>query len=184
MLHLLPDHQKRLVLKEYHQRVTIVMCWLIGGLAFLGILMLIPAYAFTHNQYTIIETTKQTLDKNIAAQGGDETAEVVKKINASLAALAPLGSKEQPSDVFDRIISKAGGGIRLTHFTYSFGTDGKLRVTVVGIASNRFDLTAFVNELQKDSYFEGLQVPLTSYTKETNLDFSFDLIVKGNNSTT
>lgn len=184
MLHLLPDTQKKIVLGEYHKRLGIVISSFTIALCFIGAVLLIPSYMYANNRYDGLQDAKNTVDKSISALQGDKTAEIVNKINDTIASLEPIGGAQAPSEVIDKVISYAGSGIHLTHFVYTLSEDYILKLQVDGQADTRASLIAFSNNLKVDPYFQGAVVPLSTFTKERDILFTFKLTVPGKVSST
>jgi hypothetical protein len=64
-------------------------------------------------------------------------------------------------------------------YAYKLEVNNTLSFLVVGRADTRNDLTQFIKVLQGDPYFEGAKLPLSSFTRERNIDFQFLMNVKG-----
>ncbi|MEN9649121.1 MAG: hypothetical protein RL094_88 [Candidatus Parcubacteria bacterium] len=179
MLHLLPEQQKKTVLSEYRKRLSIVTAISLSCIGVVGIMLLIPSYIYSQEHFNEVKKVKTALVDALEKQTGDKTAETVKNITENIAALQPLGSTELPSYVIDRVISRASSGIKIMQYAYKLEVNNTLSFLVVGRADTRNDLTQFIKVLQGDPYFEGAKLPLSSFTRERNIDFQFLMNVKG-----
>jgi Tfp pilus assembly protein PilN len=53
-------------------------------------------------------------------------------------------------------------------------------IVVSGLASTRQTLSAFVKKLEVDSVFSSVSIPVSDFTKSTNLEFALSITVKPN----
>lgn len=178
MLHLLPEEHKKKVFAEYRKRLGIVTCLFAVSLSVAGIILLIPSYMVAYDRYAEVVSKKQSTDSKISTMSNDTTGDIVKSITNTAIALAPLGATQNATDVFTKLFSEVGTGVRIIHLSYLLNTDGTLTLNVAGTASTRDNLIAFAGNLTRSNYFTGAIVPLSSLRSDKDIGFEFKLGVK------
>lgn len=179
MLHLLPEDQKTEIRNEYRMRLGILAALCVIIVAIVGIVFLVPSYVTAHQAYMVVSLKKTNLDKLIAEQQGGAKGDVLKKIDEGLSVLAPLGSTHTAGEVFDRILSHTDGvSLVIQNLSYVLNTDKTVSVGVSGVAQTRDDLSSFSQDIKSDGYFKNISLPLSSFTKQTNVDFSIKMSVQ------
>lgn len=175
MLNILLVTEKKKILNEYRLRLGVVAMFALGALVFSSLVLLVPSYLLA-------------VSKNIAAQkdlevlqAKDNFGEQWKGINKKIIdtnkrielflKTDTSGVVLLPSEAVKKILSVKGNAIRIVSFTYD-ASDGQERIVVVGTAIDRDKLAKFVEDLKKDPVFTSVTLPISSYVKSTNIDFS------------
>lgn len=181
MLHLLPDYHKEKVVLEYRGRVLTVFSIGLFVLIIVSSIFLIPVYVSTHSRYALVEKQKQDLEAQIQRSEKTDDAEKVKEIVSAVGVLKQYALREAPSDIFNRILVNKPNGILITGFIYTPPSDIKSTdlstVDISGVASNRVALAGFNEALKKDKVFKSVFIPISSFAKEKNIQFTVKLTV-------
>lgn len=177
MLNILPEQEKEKIITEYRLRLGVVAVSAVTILILASLVLLAPSYLLAVSKYNnvsaelAIRETKQgstSEQKNIDTQVRD----VNKKINLFLS--EPFGNRLSPPDMFLKIIGIKSSAIRITGFFYD-ATGKQERIIVTGVAANRDGLAQFAETLKKDKTFANVELPVSSYVKSSNIDFSIVL---------
>ncbi len=181
MLHLLPDYHKEKVISEYRGRVLTVFSIGLLILIMVSAIFLIPVYISTHGRYALVDQQKQDLEIQIQRSENTNDAEKVKEIVSAVGVLKQYALKEAPSDIFNRILVNKPKGILVTGFIYTPPSDIKSTdvstVDISGVASNRIVLAAFNDALKKDKVFKSVFIPISSFAKEKDIQFTVKLTI-------
>jgi hypothetical protein len=177
MLHLLTEEHKKKVLNEYRKRVVVVLCACILGAIVVSAIFIIPAYFMSYSRYSEVTTMKKALDKEIQENESESTAQSIKDITASLQALQMFEGKNSVLFLIKKVTAAKPRGVRVNRISYLPGEAGSTAIDIAGTADTRQNLVNFSDKLKKDKSFTSVTVPLSSFAKERNIDFSMKIIV-------
>lgn len=184
MLNLLPLAEKKNVRREYRFRLAVIVVSAIAFLVVVNAVLLVPTYIRAFSKHTFAEheltnamgrlefqQTRDLAEKDVAAEIGD--------INKKLGLFNTTGNTDikKPiiaSEAFRKIIGLKTFEIRISGITYVLGADGE-RFVVSGISVDRDSLALFVETLKKDGLFDRVELPIASYVKSSDIDFSISL---------
>ena len=176
MLHLLTEEHREKVAREYKKRVTIVFLLGVFIIVLITSAFLIPIYITSHGRYSEISLRKDTLDRQ-AVKAGDDSSQSVKDMIASLQALHTFDSQKSLSGIVLNIVKARPSGIQIKGMVFSPADDSSVTVDIAGLALTRNSLVSFNENLKQNQVFSQVLVPLSSFAKEKNIDFSMKLLV-------
>lgn len=174
MLNLLPIEEKKNVLLEYRLRLAVVSVFAVGSLVLASLILLAPSYVLSLSKYSTEEKQLEILDKKYGGVGQEkELGTQIRDINTKILLLqsGDTTTRLSPSQAVMNIINIKGSAIKIYAFTYD-ATAGQERIVLTGTANDRESLAAFVETLKKDPTFTSVTLPISSYVKSTNIDFS------------
>ncbi|MHB1118023.1 MAG: hypothetical protein ACYCZ7_00625 [Minisyncoccota bacterium] len=177
MLNIIPAEEKKRILAEYHMRLAVVAVFAVATLVFVSLILLIPSYLFAVSKYNFIaeELARLEQKQNGVSQEKEVDAkikEVNKKIDLFLA--AGKAGQRPPSEAILGIIATKGSGIKVQSISYEMKPDRE-RIVLSGRADNRDELARFVEMLKRDPSFSKVDLPIGSYVKSFDIDFSLVL---------
>lgn len=181
MLNILPKEEKKKILTEYRLRLAAVSFFAIATLTFSSLILLVPSYLLAVLKYNNAAQELAGLETKTNIVTGQEKnvdtqiTALNKKINLLLS--GDTNRQLSPSQVIINILSIKGVMIKISGFTYEAIADQE-RVVLSGNAVNRDSLAQFVETLKKDPSFISVDLPISSYVKSTNIDFSI-VVVRG-----
>lgn len=177
MQNLLPLEEKKKVVAEYHLRLWVVAVFAVTILVMTSLALLAPSYIlalsksnFVSDELVKLESmeTSATQEKNVDAK----TIEINKK--TSLFLKREDASLSVPSKLLVRIIDTKTAAIKITGFSYDV-TPVREQVVLMGHADDRDSLAQFLDALKKDGTFTKVELPISSYVKSSNIEFSLAL---------
>jgi hypothetical protein len=136
--------------------------------------LLIPSYILAMTKYNFVRDQVTKLEASQARMGQQKEVDTeIKKVNKKVALF--LGDEKNPSPVPSELIFKVIGmknpTLRLSGILYDV-TALRERLVISGQAASRDGLAQFVETLKKDKTFTLVDLPISSYVKSTNIDFS------------
>lgn len=176
MINLLPQKQKADLKNEQKFRLGI---FAISWASFTILTLCLLFYA--SSAYLTIQ--QQSLDENLLAQKSNPRwAEVLssekqlKNLGARINEVLALQSKERFwSPFLSELTNNNVAGINFKNITIN--TAGKLAV-ISGHADTRDNVLEFKSALEKNSYISEVKAPLENFLDQTDIDFSFTLLLK------
>lgn len=174
MFNILSTEEKKKILTEYRLRLAVAVVFAVAILFLANLILLVPSYLITTSKYNDATNVLAELEgkpgtvvqeKNINAQ----ISSVNKNINLFLS--ENTSSKLSPTSVISSILSIKGPSIKIYGFTYDTAPKQD-KMVISGVSLDRESLALFVENLKKDPTFVSVDLPISSYVKSTNLDFS------------
>lgn len=170
MFNLLLPSDKVALYREYMFRVVIVALGAFLLVVAIGIVFLFPSYIWLRiNERAILEKRTDTLKSSVSE-------EALSTIEEASAALATLSTKKQVSyrELIEGLVAKRGSGIKLDGLEYAFEA-GKLHLHISGVSRDRESLVAFSKAIGKDPAYMSVDVPISNFVKDRDIDFSLNI---------
>lgn len=174
MINILPIEEKKKVITEYRFRLGVVAIFAVSTLVLSSLVLLAPAYLLAVSKYNSISSELAVLEskQGRGVQEKDvnmQTNSINKKIDLFLN--GGVSASSSPSQALLNILNIKGNTVKIQGFTYDANA-GQGRFVVIGKAPDREVLARFVEELKKEPTFAKVDLPISSYVKSTNIDFS------------
>lgn len=178
MSNLLPTEAKKTIKKESHLRVAVVALFLLAALLLVSVVWLVPAYILSANKYNVTEGELVALKNEIEQLQPDDPKEEIDDINEKLGVLkgGPF-TEHYAYDLITDIIEKKNEDIQITNIFYD-KTNTEIKVLLRGNALNRESLSSFVSEIEKNKLYSRVDLPISNFVKETNLEFSLNVYIE------
>lgn len=174
MLNILPKKEKKKIMLEYRLRLATVATLAVATLILSSLVLLAPAYLIAmeknkdaNNTLTILQENKGDIvnEKEINAEVSSANK------NISLFLKKSTSYIDSPVSFVEKILEIKGSEIKIIGFTYDASLDQE-RMVITGTARTREGLAGFIDELKKEPTFTSVELPISSYVKSTNIDFS------------
>jgi len=177
MINLLPLEEKKKVRGEYIARLAITTLHFLFATLLIIIVFIISFYI------SLTAAQQANRDRlNMLASGVSPSVEgfdqIIEGTNKKLHILQGDNKDQHIYDrVFGTIISHKGD-IRITGLVYEKGKDGSATVRLTGISPDRESLLAFTKVLEQESPFTSVEVPVSNFVKERNIEFSMEIALE------
>lgn len=173
MINLLPIEEKKKIRAEYRLRLGAIAALAVTSLFLISLVLLSPVYLLTLSKYQL---ASEKLVKLETEQGQKEQE---KEINTRIKAvnkeinLFSKENKEQAvfSEIVMKILETKGPTIKVQNMFYESSPQQE-RFIISGRADDRDNLALFIEKLKKDSFFTTVDIPISSYIKSVDIDFS------------
>jgi hypothetical protein len=177
LTNLLPRERTRAFRQAYFMRLLTLATILAIVLVVIHGLLLVPTYLLLSSEAAEATKTLEALTQSQTQQGPkDEAGQKLEDLNADALRLQEVGGYISATETISSVLQTPHSGITITRFTYappSAGGEGKLSLT--GKAQSRTALDSFVKELKKNTRFSVIDLPISAYAKETNLEFTISI---------
>ncbi len=176
MINLLPDQEKNIIRKEYRLRVIAVI--LVGILitAILTIVFLLPSYILVLYKNKVAE---QFVNKTPTTEVDEEDfVATLRKAKISAQVLRPGPAVLTMTRVIEIINTTKTSNISITSMTYNKGADTPPTIDIIGKAKTRQSLVNFTQSLQKSQPIASVDLPVSSFAKDTDIPFSIAIKTK------
>ncbi len=177
MINLLPQEQKRLLLREFYLRFVVV-CLTLGSVGlFIANVFLLPWYVAARAE---VSTARGEATVRAGGNAGDtEKAQaLLSETNNHVERLQSLLGTVSPMSYVQEVLRARSSSISVESFSFTqpFGQPARLLVT--GAAEKRSDLVAFRDTLKASPVFQEVILPFTDLAKSTDVSFTFTLVPK------
>jgi len=178
MFNLLPQKEQRAVKTEYSLRRFTIILFLLCALAIISIVLLFPSYLLSRVRESDIssrlENAKQVINKNYPKE--DLPAGLI-LTKSKIQALNVSPKNVSVYDLF-RIFEDKTAAIKVTELSFIHRTKEEAKIALKGRAMSRESLTEFEKKLRGRPDFVSIDLPISNFAKETNIDFSMNIVVK------
>ncbi|MFA6296942.1 MAG: PilN domain-containing protein [Candidatus Paceibacterota bacterium] len=176
MLNLLPTEQKKKITQEYRLKVLWLSLFVLSCLFVFALIGILPSYLNEKIKVNAITQEKVLREQE---QNNPVNVALIKKAetNRSLAVfldgqIGKIGSSTA-SLAIKEVLNKKTNAIKINSFSF------KEKILIIsGVASNRTELTSFLQSLKDDSYFKSASLPLSDIVKSIDNNFTIELILK------
>lgn len=177
MLNILPSEEKKKILTEYRMRLAIVGVFAVAALVLASLILLVPSYMLAVSKYNFVAGELARLEQKQSGAGQEkEVSTQIKEINKKISLF--LGNekmvKQTPSEVVLGVIAAKEPAVKVQSILYDIKPDLE-RIVLAGKANDRDSLARFIETLKKDPSFSKVDLPIGSYVKSTNIDFTLVL---------
>lgn len=179
MYNLLPQNQKKELRKMYRSRRFLaggVLLFLFGALATVA---LIPSLGMSRVKLEDVLQRLSVARKVNEARLGPETRAAIEESNALLAVLAvPTPPLFAHNGFVETVLSQRTSDIRLTGIFYdgpAANAKNVFQYRLRGVAQTREALFSFVEALKTEEEFTMVDVPISNFVKDSDIDFSITI---------
>ena len=179
MSNLLPQRHKADLLKLYRKRYVSLAFFGVAFLALVAIVLLLPSYLYLRSSQILLTTKRDTLASYETATIATQLAGTVTDINSRLGVF-PAVTPASPliAGMIDPILQVEPAAVHITEFDFAPGiTAVQAKVSVSGVADSRTDLLAFADKVRDIASFTSVDVPITSFIKDTDVPFTLTAVV-------
>jgi hypothetical protein len=177
MYNSLPSNIKNKVRTEYHLRllITVVVFIIFLQISFWALMFPSWLISLEKEQNILLQSEKSnkvSLDLEIENMNPriQEINTVLKMINSNLK--YPLFGP-----LLDNILSKKTGDILIKEVRYASSGENTGSILLSGTGATRESLVLFVKKLEESSFFEKVDLPISNFTKDKNINFSINMMI-------
>jgi len=181
-MNLLPKTEKEKLKKGLKYRLLVIISFLVSAAFFAGFIMLLPSYFLTLGYFS----KDAPASPYWGEESEDEAKEILNLPDEIDLKLKFFQSKIQSASAVDhiyKIIDFLPEEVTLNSVSFSrkavdFKDKSGIPILISGVAFDRNSLVSFSTELGDSDLFSSVEVPVSSLTKDRNLPFSINLLIK------
>jgi hypothetical protein len=178
MFNLLPIEDKNLARAEYRHRIVTVSLLSLFLVLISVFIFLIPSYVEVSNAKYKVEKSLTSMKKLPTGENYKDLEDVLKKTKKEIDFLKiNSAARSDIAEVIQHVLRFKPKGISVDSIAWVLASNEQ-QVVVNGIASNRDLLRKFVSILEADKDFSEVSLPVSSYTKFADANFSITLVLK------
>lgn len=177
MLHLLTEEHRQKVIREYRKRVLVVFFLGLFCVSLVSLVFILPTFILSYGRYSDFQLKTKTLDAELVKNEDQGSSENIKSVTTSMDALRMFDSKKEMYPLISGLIQAVASGIQVKNIIFTPNETEGVIIDLAGKADTRKSLVAFDQKLKSNSLFSEIIIPLGSFAKEKNIDFSMKIIV-------
>jgi len=177
MINLIPKEEKKKMATDFYLRLFILFLWMMSFSVFVASVAMLPAYFFSLVK-DATSNTKLEIQKNTQVPAvGEESLSAIKDMNTKLNLVENAENNKflVSEKVINEIISDKTPDIKIVQITYQNDPITGKTVVVLGTAPSRQSLLLFEQTLENDSAFKNVNLPISDFVKDSNLQFNLSL---------
>ncbi len=176
LINILPSDEKKLIRKEYRLRLSSICLFFLATLFVIATFLLVPLYVSSQYKLDALTKNLNSLDKNNIDTSLADYKKLVLDVNSTLAILEKgQTSRSAPADMIERIVVSRPKGIRFSQIVYTVVSPEVSTLRINGTASDRASLRALETTLESDPQVKKVILPVSSFTKRTDIGFNIIL---------
>lgn len=171
---LLPLHERILLRREYHVRVTIVFLFMVCLSLLIGISSLFMTYVKALSLESDVQAKANAVD---VEKDSKDIKDIQQSVVKSLALLDSLNKEKKVvpfSDLIGGIINMRSV-LRFTAFSVAKVGTTTYNISIQGIAPTRNSLLTFKTNFENLATGNKVELPVSELAKSTNIQFSLQL---------
>ena len=177
MINLIPNEERKKMIKDLYFRFVVVAFFAIGTSVLAASISLLPSYFFSSIKADLANTKLDTQKKEPAPVVEQTTLGVVKDLNGKISLIERAQkNKYLVSNRFiSEILTQKMSDIKITEMSYESNTE-KGKLIIKGTAPSRNRLLSFRKKLEEDRNFSKVDLPISNFIKDSDIQFSITLI--------
>lgn len=179
-MNLLPETEKNLIKKGLRARSLVVVSGLVSAGMLIGLVMLLPAFFLTRVQLA----TTVFDGNNSKSENADSTKAFLSlpnEVEAKIEFLEESSGKVGATNAISKVVENLPSGLIFESITFRRQAEKSkkgVNINVSGVAKTREALVSFREALIRSEYFESVDMPVGSLTKEKDLPFSISVTIR------
>lgn len=176
MFKLLPTEEKKRLKGEYKTRLFIILFLFIFCAEIVAAVSLLPAFVLSGVKEKSIQAEQLLVDRTL--EGGKDLVleEEIKKAKNQIAQLRVEDPYLSVVDIVKTIVNDKTTAIKIQSFQLNRFDPEQSELRIIGIGQSRESIVAFTSELEKESIFTEVELPVSDLAQSKNISFSVRLV--------
>lgn len=178
MINLIPVEEKARMNKDFYLRFLIVAFVMFGILFLMASVAIFPSYMLLIEKKSTINTKLKTQENEVVPEVDQKASNIIEDLNKKIETVTNSQSTRYDVSikVVKEILYKKTLGIQITQIHYKADELEKKTVIINGIASNRERLLDFRKNLERDTMFSNVDLPISNFVNDSDIEFNLTLI--------
>jgi len=177
MINLIPIEEKRKNRRNFYLRILTVFLLMLSLAFLVADISVLPANIFSSLKKNLANIRLENIKKEPLPVVDEQTSNVINDLDNKLNLIDKI-EKEKflvSKNVFDKILAEKTPDVKITNIFYETDPANQKSIIVSGIATNREALLSFQNVLKADPIFSKVDLPISNFIKDSNIEFNLNL---------
>jgi len=179
MFNSLPQTLKEKIRSEYRLRLLAVILASIIALQVSLLVFIFPSWILSINKERDIINRAEKMDKAALDSQIAEVNSAVQLINNKIFIINSALSYPEITRFIDGLLEIKGNGIYIDEISYETSGANIGKISLLGNAVTREALVSFVKRIEESKVYKKVDVPISNFTKDKDLNFSITLTIEG-----
>ncbi len=175
---LIPEGHLRAFRREYFFRLASLSLMFLSLLLISAGIFLFPTHTYLKSEMAEREAELADLKTRTAAESESEFDKRLRQLSESATRIKEFGSGVSVTSTIQNILAVAHTGVTLSGISYTPASKTPAKMIINGRATNRDTLRRYQQALEGASFISGVNLPVSAYAKESNIDFAITLTLK------
>jgi len=175
MFNLLPDILKEELKAEYKRRRLIVALILFLFLELSFLVFIFPTWLISRSKEREISSDIELVNGTLTSKDASPITSVITGMNMKLNFIDSTMQYPGVLPFIDVILSNKILSIRINEIFYTLDDQSAATITLAGVSSTREALVSFVKKLEDSGSFQAVNLPVSNFRKDKNIDFSISM---------
>jgi len=178
MINLIPKEEKKKIVLNFYFRLAILTIFILDFCILVAFFTILPSYFISTVKYSSVSARLESQKQEPLPLLEEQSLAFVKDMDTKITLVEKFEKNKflVSMNVINAILIKKRPDIKITQILYEKNklTGGEINVT--GVASSREVLLLFRRALEDSPSFKNVILPVSSFVKGSNIDFSLSLI--------
>jgi hypothetical protein len=178
MINLTPKEEKKKIIKAFYYKLVVLFLWVLGSAVFIAFIGVLPSYILSSVRNNIINAKLETQKNEVVPLPDQTTVQTIKDVNNKLGIIEHAENKNSSFSgrVINSIITNKLSNIQITSISYLNDPTTGEKITIQGTAPSREVLLSFRLALEQDKSFKQVDLPISNFVQDSNIQFYLNLI--------
>ncbi len=177
MINLIPNQEKKEKIKDFYFRLVIVFFVVLGFCFFVAFASILPSYFLSLVNKNVINAKLEMQKREPLLLTDQNSLAAIEDLKSKINLIESAEKNKYliSQKVINEIILQKINDIKITQLSYEDSGGGK-KISVRGIAGSRERLLLFRRALEDDITFKKVDLPISNFVKDSNIEFNLTLI--------
>ena len=176
MFNLLPENLKKEIKSNYRFRLVAVALLLLIFLQFTTLIFMLPSWISSYYREKDEGSQEQKMNQSLSSADIASIDSQIKTINSRIKILNSALNYPHLIPYINLILGQKTNAIKLSTIDFNLNSSN-VTISLNGISDTRDSLLAFVKVLQATGQFKNVDLPISNFAKDKNINFSLNLII-------
>lgn len=178
MINLIPNEERKKIVKDFYLRLLVVFFMCLGFSILMASMAITPSYFMANIKVNSAKAKLDVQSKEPVPEVSQKTQGVIKDVNSKLDLLEKAQTNKfvVSERVVNQIILRKMDDIKIQEMIYEDNAGKGKKITLKGTAPSRERLLLFRRALEADTTFSKVDLPISNFIKGSNIEFSLSLI--------
>jgi Tfp pilus assembly protein PilN len=177
MINLIPNQDKKNMAKNFYLRLTALSFGMFGICVLFATASMLPAYFMSLTKKNFAEIKLETQKNEVVPAPDQQSLATIKSLNLQLSLIENVEKNKfyVSQRIIQEIISQKMSDIKISQISYQIDPIKGKTVNITGFAPSRERLFSFQQALQADTNFKSVDLPISNFLKNTDIQFNLVL---------
>lgn len=178
MINLIPNQEKKKKVKDFYFRLSIIFFLALGICILFASVSILPSYFISSVNKNLANIKLEMQKKEPILLIDQNFLTIIEDLNKKLDLIENVQKNKYlvSEKVINQIVLRKMSDIKINQISYENNLPGGKTISIHGIAPSRERLLLFRRALEDDVSFKKIDLPISNFTKGSNIEFYLNII--------